>query len=210
MTDIVLVRHGETTWHADNRYTGGSDIPLTARGRAQADRLARWAGTAGLAAVWSSDLSRTQLTARPCAEAAGLELRLDPRLREVDFGHAEGMTPSEIAQTIPHEFAAFQDDPVANHLPGGENPRHAVHRGVACLGDIAAAHPGGRVLVVSHNTLMRLMLCSLLDVPLEEYRRVLPFVRNGYLNEIRLSDGDAALLSWNAPPEPELSVAGEG
>ena len=207
MTDLVLVRHGETVWHAENRYTGRTDIPLTPRGFAEGHELARWAGTAELAGVWASDLSRSQLTARPCAEAAGLELRADPRLREVDFGQAEGMTPAEMVQTIPHEFAAFQRDPVTNHLPGGEDPRLAAERGLACLDEIARAYPDGRVLVVCHSTLIRLMICSLLGVPLTEYRRVLPLVRNGYLNEIRIGDGRAALLSLNVPPLP---VPGDG
>jgi broad specificity phosphatase PhoE len=202
VTDLVLVRHGETTWHADNRYAGGSDVPLTSRGRAEASDLARWARTAGLTGVWASDLSRAQLSARPCAEAVGLELRIDPRLREVDFGQGEGMTPAEMAQTIPHEFAAFQRDPVANHLPGGEDPREAANRGVASLHDIAAADPEGRVLVICHSTLIRLMICSLLGMPLAEYRRVLPLVRNGHLNELRIGIGRAALLSLNVPPVP--------
>ena len=202
MTDLVLVRHGETIWHADNRYTGSSDIPLSSRGLAEGDELARWARTAGLSGVWASDLSRSQLTARPGAEAAGLDLRVDPRLREVDFGQGEGMTRAEMAQTIPDDFAAFQRDPVANHLPGGEDPRLAVERGLACLDEIAGTYPDGRVLVVCHSTLIRLMICSLLGVPLGDYRRVLPTVRNGYLNEIRIGNGRAALLSLNAPPVP--------
>lgn len=207
MTDLVLVRHGETTWHAENRFAGSSDIPLTSRGLADGDELARWARTAGLAGVWASDLSRSQLTARPCAEAAGLDLRVDPRLREVDFGRGEGMTPAEMAQTIPDDFAAFQRDPVANHLPGGEDPRLAVERGLACLDEIAQTHPDSRVLAVCHSTLIRLMICSLLGVPLAEYRRVLPVVRNGCLNEVRIANGRAALLSLNTPPVP---VPGEG
>lgn len=211
MTDIVLVRHGETTWHADNRYAGGSEVPLTARGRAQAQQLAAWAAAAGLAGVWASDLSRTELTARPCATAAGLPLTVDPRLREVDFGLAEGFTAAELAREIPHELAAFRRDPVANHFPGGEDPRQAASRGLACLREIAVAQPDQRVLVVCHGTLIRVMLCSLLDLPLSDYRRLLPLVRNGHLNEIRVavSEADqppgltAALLSWNAPPVPD-------
>ena len=72
MTDLVLVRHGETVWHAENRYAGVSDVALTPRGEEQAARLARWARTAGLVAVWSSPLSRARRTAQGCAGAADL------------------------------------------------------------------------------------------------------------------------------------------
>jgi broad specificity phosphatase PhoE len=202
VTDIVLVRHGETTWHAENRYAGGSDVPLAESGIEQARVLTRWAGSAGLAGVWSSDLTRSRLTAQPCADAIGRPLRIDARLREIDFGQGEGLTRDEMERLMPAELAAFQRDPVAHHLPGGEDPNAAAARGLACLHDIAAADVEGRILVVGHGTLIRLMYCALLGVPLGEYRRLFPYVRNGHLNEIRLRAGQAAILSWNAPPTP--------
>jgi broad specificity phosphatase PhoE len=200
VSELVLVRHGETTWHADNRYAGSSDVPLTDRGVAQARRLAAWARSAGLAGVWASDLSRARDTAEASADACGLPLRIDARLREVDFGRAEGLAPDQIEESMPGAMEAFERDPVTHHMPGGEDPAAAAVRGIACLRDIEEAHPDQRVLVVAHGTLMRLMLCSLLGIPLGDYRRLLPVVRNGALSEIRLRSGKAALLSWNASP----------
>lgn len=199
MTTFVLVRHGETVWHAENRYAGVSDISLTARGHDQAAQLAAWAGTAGLSAVWTSTLSRAQLTAGPCAEAAGTPLRVDERLRELDFGDGEGLTRAEMREQFPEALDAFHADPVADHLPGGEDPAHAAQRFTGCLHDIAAQHPDGRVLVVAHTTAIRLALCQLLGVPLREYRRLFPFVRNCALTEIRLDDDGFAVIEFNAP-----------
>lgn len=127
-------------------------------------------------------------------------MELDPRLREIDFGEVEGMTRDEIERTRPDLFQAFRSDPVANHMPGGEDPRTAAVRGIECLQDVAAAYPDGRVLIVCHTTLIRLMLCSLIGVPLRQYRSLFPFVTNGYLNEIRLGADRVSILSWNAPP----------
>lgn len=82
-------------------------------------------------------------------------------------------------------------------------------RGLTCLTELAAGHPDGRLLVVCHGTLIRVMLCSMLDLPLGAYRRLLPVVRNGHLNEVRLgADGRAALLSWNALPVPVGAAVG--
>ncbi|MFC5724205.1 histidine phosphatase family protein [Streptomyces gamaensis] len=198
MTRLVLVRHGETPWHADNRYTGSSDLPLTPRGRAQAARLAHWARDAGLTALWTSPLTRARATAAPVAHATGLRPRHDERLRELHFGRAEGLTAAEMAATFPARLAAFHADPAANPLPGGEDPYKAAHRAVTCLGDIADAHPGGRVLVVTHATLLRLVLCHWLSLPLGDYRRVFPGVDNATLTEVRLADGRAALLRLNS------------
>lgn len=84
MTDIVLVRHGETIWHADNRYAGVTEVELSPHGLEQAAQLASWVSSAELCAVWSSPLSRALKTATPCADRAGLPLRVDARLRELD------------------------------------------------------------------------------------------------------------------------------
>ncbi|MCY9784601.1 histidine phosphatase family protein [Nocardiopsis sp. EMB25] len=200
MTDLVLARHGETTWHVNNRYAGSSDIPLSARGRAQAEALAAWAGDAGLDAVWCSTLSRAQETALPSARAIGAEPRPDERLREIHFGEGEGRTAAEMERLFPQRRAAFVTDPVTHHLPGGEDPHLTVKRAVSCFDDIIHSHPEGRVLVVTHTTLIRLALCHLLHLPLREYRRLFPSVRNTGLTTLRLSGGHASLIDFNVPP----------
>lgn len=194
-----MVRHGETVWHAENRYTGASDIALTGRGREQAKRLAAWAATAGLAACWSSHLTRAVTTLDPAAAAAGLEPRHDQRLREVEFGDGEGLTGAEMRERFPDRYAAFERDPVGSHLPGGEDPVEAVERATACLDEIASEFDGGRVLVVWHSTLMRVVLCDWLGIPLSEYRRALPLVRNVGLTEVRVAGGRRSLLQYNTP-----------
>ncbi|MGD3109121.1 histidine phosphatase family protein [Streptomyces sp. YGL11-2] len=199
MTDFILVRHGETVWHAENRYAGRSDVPLTDHGREQARALAQWAATAGLTAVWSSPLSRARLTAAPAADACGLTPHIDERLYEVDFGQGEGLTRDEMRRRFPQRLAAFLADPVENHLPGGEHPRRAAERAAACLADIAREQPDGRVLLVAHSTLVRVLLCHLLGIPLADYRRVFPQLHNGALTEIRVAHGQTALLRLNAP-----------
>jgi len=203
MTNLVLVRHGETVWHGENRYAGISDIELTPRGHEQAARLAGWAATAGLAAVWASTLSRAQITAAAGAEAAGVELAVDARLRELDFGQGEGLTAAEMRQRFPEARAAFEADPGTHPLPGGEDPALAADRFVAALRDIHAAAPDGRVLVVAHTTAIRLALCRLIGVPLGEYRRLFPRLDNCALTELRLlpdrPGAAAAILQYNSP-----------
>jgi broad specificity phosphatase PhoE len=199
MTRMVLVRHGETIWHGENRYAGTSDVELTEHGREQARDLAEWAATAALDGVWASTLSRAEQTARACAAATPAQLVTDERLRELDFGDAEGLTRQEMGVRFPDAVEDFLRDPVRHHLPGGEDPVRAARRFTSCLQEIAQRHPTARVLVVAHSTVIRLALCSLIGVELSRYRRLFPALGNCALTEIQLEADDVALLEFNTP-----------
>ena len=200
MSRLVLVRHGETVWHAENRYAGISDIGLTAKGTAQAEQLAHWAACAQLSAVWSSPLSRAQATAAPAAQAAQLRLQIDPRLQELSFGQAEGLTAAEMHARFPAERVAFEQDPVRHFLPGGEDPSTAADRGCAALRAIAGAQgPQARSLVVGHSTLFRLVLCRFLGLCLAQYRNVFPEFHNSSLVELEFRSAHVGLLALNVP-----------
>lgn len=198
MTTLTLVRHGETAWHAENRYAGSSDIALTPRGTLQAQDLAGWAAGAGVDAVWSSDLARARTTAQASAQALGLGLGIDPRLRELDFGQGEGLTAAEMRERFPQARALFEEDPALHPLPGGEDPQHAAARFTQALAAIAAAQDG-HVLVVAHTTAIRLALCDLLGIPLGRYRRALPSLGNCSLTTLRMHEGETGLLQYNTP-----------
>ncbi len=210
MTRLVLVRHGETIWHADKRYAGSTDIPLDPRGMDQAERLADWAASANLAAIWVSPLLRARQTAGPSERATGIEAHIDSRLREVHFGQGEGLTNAELRQSFPEEFAAFQSDPVFHHLPGGEDPRDVAQRAIDCFKEIATMHQRGRVLVVTHNTLIRVALCHLLGVPLSQYRTVFRTIANAALSEIGWHEGQISLLTFNLPLDSKWAGRADG
>ncbi|MDP8962370.1 MAG: histidine phosphatase family protein [Actinomycetota bacterium] len=199
MTHLILVRHGETPWHDENRYAGSSDIGLAAAGRDQAERLARWAARSDLDELCSSPLRRAWETAAAVGRATGLEPRPDDRLREIGFGEAEGRTLIELEQLYPEAVRAFRADPVTHHLPGGEDPRQAAGRAMACLRDIAGTHPAARVLLVTHNTLIRLVLCELLGLPLSRYRQTFGRMRPCARTSIELDREAASLLEYNVP-----------
>ena len=210
MSTLLLTRHAETVWHAENRYAGAdSDVDLTAAGVRQAERLAAWvrtrrsgavgadrvAGAAGpIAAVVSSPVRRARETAAPAALAAGVPVETVADLREVGFGIAEGRT---LAELDPEVVAAFRG---GRPFPGAEPPDPAAERVAAALRDVAARHPDRTVLVVAHSTALRLGLCALLGLPPARYRQVFPRMANVAIAELALgADGPAGLLSLNVP-----------
>ncbi len=200
MSRLFLVRHGQSIWHAENRYAGTSDIDLDGKGYEQAQQLAAWAADAQLSAVWCSPLTRARRSAAPAAQLAKLPLQIDARLCEVHFGLGEGLTAAEMHARFPAERAAFEQDPVRCFLPGGENPTEAADRGAAALQEIAHAQPSHACsLVVGHSTLFRLVLCRLLGLALSSYRTIFPQLHNSSLTELAFTSTHVSLLALNVP-----------
>jgi broad specificity phosphatase PhoE len=153
MTEILLARHGETDWNLGRRVQGHTDIPLNAAGVDQARALAEELADEPLAAVFSSDLSRALDTATAVARRHGLEVTIDPRLREKNFGTWEGLTDLEIAERFP--------DAQRGQWGDGETTEQVAERVRGVLDRIRELHPEGTVLVVSHGGPLRAALAAL-------------------------------------------------
>lgn len=203
---LLLARHGQTVWHAENRYCGISDVALTDEGERQAEALGEWAAERGAAlgiqAVASSPLSRARRTAAPAARALGLAPTVHEGLREADFGWGEGRTLAEMSTESPEAVRAFRQDAERGAFPGSEAPPVVAERVCGALRELASAHEGTAVLVVAHNTAFRIALCSLLGIPLGRYRLVLPRLDNAAVTEIEVDGGRTALRSLNVPTGP--------
>jgi probable phosphoglycerate mutase len=204
-TRLVLARHGQTVWHVENRYAGTSDVDLTPQGHAQAELLARWAAATRPDAVVCSPVRRARETAGPVERELGRAAVVLADLREVGFGIAEGRTLDELAgQDGGAELVRrFREDPVAHPFPGAEAPESAAARGAEVLRRVAAEHAGQTVLVVAHNTLLRLALCRLIGIEVRRYRTVFPRLDNATLTRIELTPaGETSLVSFNVPLDP--------
>lgn len=198
MTTLLFARHGETVWHAENRYAGSSDVELTALGHRQAGRLGTWAGRQRIDAVLSSPLRRARDTAEPPAAALGLDIRVDSRLSEVDFGEAEGITRDEMAERFPDRLATWLAEPACHALPGGERGIDALERVWPLITELSRGTD--TALVVAHGTLLRLVLCRLLGLPPDNYRRLFPVVANATVTTVEFREEGPALLGLNVPP----------
>lgn len=194
---LLLARHGQTEWHAENRYAGVTDVKLTPTGYLEAEALARRAVEERPVAVICSPLSRSLETARVSAIALGVDPQVEARLREVDFGKWEGKTRDEMLKEDAEYVRLFEDDPVAYPYKGGEPLREAADRAVNSFWDLHVRYAGEKVLVVCHNTLLRLALCLLLGIPLKHYRRRFPKMINVAITEMQLSNQGAALYTLN-------------
>lgn len=160
MPRILFIRHGETDWNAVGRFQGQKDIPLNARGRAQAERNGRVLGAAVpdiLAFDFvASPLARTCETMEILRGAIGLDpmgYRTDPMLKEISFGHWEGNTESELRALWPAQIAAREADKWDFVPPGGESYADLSIRIEAWLNTVDRD-----TLVVSHGGVCRVLL----------------------------------------------------
>ncbi|WDZ84549.1 bifunctional RNase H/acid phosphatase [Micromonospora cathayae] len=159
-TRLVLVRHGQTEWTAQRRYSGRGDVPLSVVGREQARATAaRVAALAPeVAAVVSSPLSRCTATARPIAVAlGGVPVRTLDDLVECDFGAWEGRTFAEVRQEWPGELDAWLAS-TAVAPPDGESFVDVSARVDRARAGLLDRYPGQTVVVVSHVSPIKILL----------------------------------------------------
>jgi broad specificity phosphatase PhoE/ribonuclease HI len=155
---LLLARHGATELSAQSRFCGVTDLPLTERGRAQAERLASAVSSIRPAAVVSSPLRRAVETADAVGRRCGSKVEVVEELRETDFGAWEGLTVEEVAAGWPDELARWRADP-RHPAPTGESFAQTAERVASARARIVAENPGGAVVVVSHVTPLKALVC---------------------------------------------------
>jgi probable phosphoglycerate mutase len=154
ITRIFAIRHGETAWNVDNRIQGQLDVPLNAKGRWQAGRLAAALADEDIAAVYCSDLTRARETAEAVARH-GERTRVDDRgLRERHFGIFEGLTWREIEERWPAQSERWRRRDPGFGPEGGETLEQFYARSVETATRLASRHPGEAIALVAHGGVM--------------------------------------------------------
>jgi broad specificity phosphatase PhoE len=215
MGELILLRHGETEWSAAGRHTGHTDVPLTARGEAQAAALARTFAQRKVCAVFTSPAQRAVRTAK----LAGLDgATPDPGLWEWDYGGYDGRTTAEIRAQRPGWYL-WRDGVIpgdAEH-PGetvdqvGERVDAVLDRVCPLLGasDRAgggaagggAAHDPGDVVLVAHGHVLRVLAARWLG--LEPAGGRLLRLDTGTYSTLGTEHGYPVITRWNIPPVPQ-------
>jgi broad specificity phosphatase PhoE len=163
---VALIRHGQTSWNAQGRFLGHTDIGLNEEGQTQAMRLAE--KLPALSAVYSSPLARALQTARAITE----EPIKVPDLMELNQGELEGMLAADAIAAFPSFFRQWAIDPSNVVVPGGERLVDCLGRSLAALGRISHGHvQGERVGVVTHQLVIASVICTIEGRPLRDWRK---------------------------------------
>jgi probable phosphoglycerate mutase len=169
-TRLYLIRHGQTTAAAEDRFAGSIDVELSDEGRSQAAYLAERLADDRIAAVYSSPMKRTVATAAFVARPHGLTPALREGLREIHHGHWEGLERAAVERRYAEEYAAYEADPFTFAPAGGESGLEVLARALPVVREIVLAHRGATVAIVSHKATIRLVVASHLGLDARGYR----------------------------------------
>lgn len=184
--DILLVRHPETLANVTARFVGRGSSPLTSTGRAQLRRLPKKIAAFAPDVLWSSPLERALVLAQAAARATGATLNIDPRLVELDFGEAEGLSFEEIQAA---GMAFNYRDAAAPVAPGGESRSDIERRVTEFFSEVVAR--GGRHAVVTHGGVFRAAMVTLLGLASSDIWAF--HIHNAQLATLRIIDGHGTL-----------------
>lgn len=199
MTEILLIRHGETAWNAERRLQGHLDIPLNEEGQRQAAALARALAGETVDMIISSDLCRAASTAQAVADVLGLPLKTDATLRERCFGAFEGLLYDELETHFPQAYAQWRvRDPHARY-PDGERRAETfaefAQRAVDAVSRIAEMHRGKRIVIVSHGGVLDAVYRAAHGIDITAPRNF--DVLNASINRVQWDGQGLTVLRWS-------------
>ncbi len=173
MGKIYLIRHGETDSNKGHQFQGRMDWPLNGAGMAQAAQMAKYMQQFDLDAIYTSSMVRAKMTAAQLAMAKGMSYKSVDLLKEISFGDWEGLSFDEIRRRWPGEMDNFLNHPTKWVPPHGETFEAAGVRAQAGLQQIfdEAGHDKN-IAIVAHGGIIRLLLCSILGIPLDNMWRL--------------------------------------
>lgn len=173
MTTILLIRHGENDFVKKGRLAGRlPGVHLNAKGRAQAEQLAKFLTNKRIKTVYSSPLERAMETAQPIAAALGSEVIIRQGLQEVDFGEWQDKTLKQLRRR--KLWRVVQSSPSRVRFPAGESFAEAQLRICNEIDDMCSLHkPNDRIVCVGHSDMIKLTLAYYLGMPIDSFQRII-------------------------------------
>lgn len=171
--NVLLWRHGRTSWNLAQRFQGHTDVPLDELGRQQAAAAAGALARRAPVTIASSDLGRAAATAQALADLVDVPVRLDRALREADAGRWEGMTHTEIRQQDPDALARWRSDPAQRPGGTGETRGEVGSRVAGAVRRYGTGLAVGETAVlVTHGGAARAAVAQLLGIAPADWHRM--------------------------------------
>ncbi len=163
MTEIILVRHGETEWNVAETFRGRIDIELNETGLRQAELLAEYLRQVKTEAIYSSPLKRALRTAQMIANYHQINVEIASGLIDFDFGKWQGLPHQEVKDRYKELYTEWISRPDRVKMPGGERLDDVRKRAVSVVDEMIAKYTG-TVIIVSHRVVNKVLICALLGL----------------------------------------------
>jgi len=163
MTEIILVRHGETDWNVAEVFRGRIDIELNETGTKQAELLAEYLRDLRIAGIYSSPLRRALKTAETVASRHNLDVEIAPGLIDFNYGEWQGLSHEVVKDRYKELYAEWISSPHQIKMPAGES-LDDVRRRVTSVVDSVVARYEGTVVLVAHRVINKVLICALLGL----------------------------------------------
>lgn len=187
------MRHGEAEGNIIRIFHGQYNSALTKDGHLQAERAAIYLKDFKIDRLYSSDLNRTLDTARHIAKYHPLEIVQKAELREIDGGKWENVPWDDLPAMFPESYSFWENDIARTVMPDGESVVEMFNRTKAAFDEIASAHPGETVCVVTHGTVLRALLCLWRNLPLSQMQNV-PWFDNASITIVDYAGSECKLV----------------
>ena len=163
MTEIILIRHGETDWNATEVFRGRIDVELNETGLKQAEMAADYLSGARIEAIYSSPLKRALKTAEVIARPHKLDVNVAIGLIDFDFGEWQGLSHREVKNKNKELYAEWVERPERVKMPAGESLEDVRKRAIVVVDDLIHKYEGA-VALVSHRVVNKVLICALLGL----------------------------------------------
>jgi len=172
MTQIILVRHGQTPWNKDKIFRGSKDIPLNDQGREEARLAGEWLKGETIHAAYTSPLSRSRDTAVAIAQHHNLDVQNLPGLSDLCYGDWESLPLTEVKLKYADLYRQWEAAPHTVRFPKGETLEELSTRALAAVNDVVQNHPNQVALLSAHRAVNKVLIAALIGLDNSHFWRI--------------------------------------
>jgi broad specificity phosphatase PhoE len=195
MTEIILVRHGETEWNASEIFRGRADVDLNATGIRQAELLGKYLSGEKIDHIYSSPLKRAVKTAEAIAKHRKTGVNIVENLIDFDCGEWQGLTVEEVQDRDDVLYQDWVDTPEQMRIPGGETLEDVLNRAMPFVVGSVMKCREGTIALVSHRVVLKVIICALLKLDNSHFWDIR--IDNGAITRFTYDGNHAILTSHN-------------
>lgn len=165
---IYLVRHGQTKWNKGRVFRGHKDIPLDEKGIEQAGQVSEYLKNCEVKNIFSSPLLRAKKTAEIISNKLGVEINIDDKFIDLNFGKWEGHEIDWVTNNDPYNYSLYKNEPEKASFPDGETLNQCLERVYKRFYNLVEEYEDN-IIIVTHRVIIKMILIGILGLSLNTF-----------------------------------------